>query len=361
MESNDYKNRTYLSAVEASMYLGITVKELHFLTKNDKIKAQKAASGQLRYNINDLKKINEKSNALKEKQIDVEEDNVLEINNTKQRILVKNAMQMADLEDNSVHLLVTSPPYFNAKMYSKETKDGDLGNVHDLEEWFEKIGQVWREAHRVLQPGRKAFINIMNLPIRVDGSHRSLNLVGRTVDVCEEIGFIFKRDIVWHKTNGVKAHFGSYPYPGGILINNMHEFILEFENPAKKTHKKYSHLTEKQKEDSKLDKEFWLTVKNSDVWLMKPHPSGSNRTHASIFPYELPYRLIKAFSFIGETVIDPFLGSGTTLEVASDLGRHGIGYEINPNYAYETIEKLTEKNSKKLCSRKNKGKVWRRD
>ena len=86
---------------------------------------------------------------------------------------------MDELEDNSVHLMVTSPPYFNAKMYTKKPVKGDLGNIHDLEEWFEKIGMVWKETFRVLQPGRKAFINIMNLPIRIDKGFKTLNLVGK--------------------------------------------------------------------------------------------------------------------------------------------------------------------------------------
>lgn len=101
-----------------------------------------------------------------------------------------------------------------------------------------RLGSVFQNFLHLLR--RKAFINIMNLPVRDSGGFKSLNLVGRTIDVMEKIGFIFKRDIVWHKTHGVKAHFGTYPYPGGILINNMHEFILEFNKPDKKEFNKYS-------------------------------------------------------------------------------------------------------------------------
>jgi DNA modification methylase len=237
--------------------------------------------------------------------------------------------------------MVTSPPYFNAKMYSKEPVENDLGNVHDVNVWFEEIGKVWKEVYRVLQPGRKAFINIMNLPIRLGGGgFKSLNLAGKTIDLCEDIGFIFKRDIIWYKTHSVRAHFGTYPYPGGILINNMHEFILEFEKPAPKGYKKYGHLTKEQKEESKLDKDFWLSIKNSDVWVMGPKGSGDSRNHVAPFPYELPFRLIKAYSYVGETVLDPFLGSGTALMAAADLKRNGIGYEIVPEIAAEAIESL---------------------
>ena len=172
----------------------------------------------------------------------------------------------------------------------------------------------------------------MNLPIRENKSFRTLNLVGKSVDLCESVGFVFKRDIVWHKTNGVRAHFGTYPYPGGILINNMHESILEFEKPTRRPGQKYSHVTAQQKEASRLDKEFWLSMKNSDVWLMKPEKSGRNRDHSAPFPEELPTRLIRAYSFVGETVLDPFVGSGTTLVAAARHGRNGVGRDINPNF-----------------------------
>lgn len=343
MEPKDYKNRTYLSAIEAAKFLDISVEMIHNLVKRQVIKAQNAASGQMRFDLKDLKEYERKfkHKIQTNKSKDIDKVNIIEINGTAQKIFVENSMKMDKLDDNSIHLMVTSPPYFDAKMYSKEPIENDLGNIHDFDEWFEKISKVWKEVYRVLQPGRKAFINIMNLPIRTEsGSFRTLNLVGRTIDVCEKIGFIFKRDIVWEKTNAVRAHFGTYPYPGGILINNMHEFILEFEKPAKKGFRKYSHLTKEQKEQSKLDKEFWLSIKKSDIWKMKPQGSGDRRSHVAPFPYELPYRLIKAFSYVGETVLDPFVGSGTTLLAATDLKRNGIGYEINTEIALDAMKSL---------------------
>jgi len=343
MEPEDYKNRTYLSSIEAAKFLGITVKTLHNLVNKGIIKAQISASGQKRFDLRELKKYeaNFKPKLHAKNKINIEKVNVVEINGTIQKVFVKNSMEMEDLPDESVHLVITSPPYFDTKMYSREPIEGDLGNIHDVDEWFEKISKVWQEVYRVLQPGRKLFINIMNLPIRLkNGGFRTLNLVGRTIDVCEKIGFIFKRDIVWHKTNGVRAHFGTYPYPGGILINNMHEFILEFDKPERKGFNKYGHLTKEQKEASKLDKEFWLSIKKSDVWVMKPQGSGDRRNHVAPFPYELPYRLIKAFSYVGETILDPFVGSGTTLLAAADLKRNGIGYEINPEIAFEAVKSL---------------------
>jgi len=337
---DDYKERKYLSAIEVAKYLGITVKHVHSLLKSGKLKGFKAASGQYRFDLRDVKEIEEHihgSNKI-EAEMPIKTENIISINGTTQTVYVKDARDMKEIKDNSVHLMITSPPYFNAKLYS--TIEGDLGNIHDLDEWFNEIGKVWKEVFRVLQPGRKAFINIMNLPVRTKHGFKSLNIVGRTIDLCESIGFIFRREIIWHKTNSVRAHFGTYPYPGNILINYTHEFILEFEKPAPKNYKKYEHLTEEQKEASKLEKDFWIEIKKSDVWLIKPEGSGDNRDHPAPFPYELPYRLIKAYSFVGETVLDPFLGSGTTLIAARDLKRNGIGYEINPEIAKEAIRKI---------------------
>lgn len=121
----------------------------------------------------------------------------------------------------------------------------------------------------------------------------------------------------------------------------MHEFILEFEKPAPRGYNKYAHLTPEQKEQSKLDKEFWIQIKKSDVWTIKPEGSGDQRDHVAPFPVELPYRLIKAFSYVGETVLDPFVGSGTTLLAAARLQRNGIGYEINPEIAAAGFARLS--------------------
>jgi hypothetical protein len=184
VEPKDYKNRTYLSAIETAKYLNISVEMLHALANRQVIKAQIAASGQMRFDLRELKKYeaNLKSKPQKN-EIDIDKVNILEVNGTTQKVFVKNSMRMDDLPNNSIHLMITSPPYFDTKMYSREPIEGNLGDIHDVEEWFEKISDVWREVYRVLQPGRKASINIMNLPIRLEnGRFRTLNLVGRTID-----------------------------------------------------------------------------------------------------------------------------------------------------------------------------------
>ncbi len=337
----DYATRRYLSVGEAAQVLGITVAELHTLAREGKVPAYRAASGQYRFAREALELLVQTGRFPGPQDTPADATQwVIHTRGTQQRIFVADARAMHHLADNSVHLMVTSPPYFDAKMYTTATLEGNLGDIHDLETWLQEIGKVWGEVYRVLQPGRKAFINIMNLPVRQNGTFRSLNLVGKTIDLCESLGFIFKREIVWQKPNSVRAHFGTYPYPGSILLNFAHEFILEFEKPAPKHRRKYAHLTPEQREASKLDKAFWLEIKKSDVWLLKPEESGGRRSHVAPFPYALPERLIRAYSFVGETVLDPFLGSGTTLLAARDLGRNGVGYEIVPEIARQAAARL---------------------
>lgn len=248
------------------------------------------------------------------------------------KIIIGDSRNMREVSENSIHLIITSPPYFNAKTYSDDFSGKDLGNINDYKKWKDEIKKVWKECFRVLQPGRRLFINIMNLPLKSSGKDvfRTLNIVGHTIDMCEDLGFIFKREIIWHKTNGVRANFGTYPYPGGILINNMHEQVLEFEKPNGNG-SKYDHLSREIKEASKISKDFWLTLKNSDVWLMKPYKSGT-REHLAPFPAELPSRFVKAYSYITETVLDPFGGMGTTARAAIQEKRNSIIYEINKSF-----------------------------
>lgn len=339
----DYASRSYLSVGEVAAYLGIPVREVHKLARCNALKSYKSTSGQYRFTLAEVKKVTLPKRTRTKAGVGAR--SVLHVHDTEQKLYCADARSMTGLEDESVHLCITSPPYFNAKMYSRGEAN-DLGNIHDLEEWFAEIGKVWAEVFRVLQNGRKFFLNIMNLPVRNNGSYRTLNLVGKSVDLCEQIGFVFKRDIVWHKTNGVRAHFGTYPYPGGILINNMHEFILEFHKPEKSGVKKYGHVSKQEREKSKLDKSFWLSIKNSDVWIMKPEKSGENRIHVAPFPVELPVRLIKAYSFVGETVLDPFCGSGTTLRAAAIENRNGVGYELNKEFLQYAKQQLELENNK---------------
>lgn len=332
--------RDYLTTTEASKYLNIPVKTIHKLIKERKIKAERSPSGKYRISMHEIKKYEKKYGIeIDEEYKKIENPCIVNINGTTQKIYIKSATNMSEIEDESIHLVITSPPYFNVKLYNRQPHEDDLGNIHDIDMWFEKMNQVWKEVFRVLQSGRRAFINIANISMKTKNkSYRTLNIVGKTIDMLEKIGFIFKQDIIWKKTNSARANLGSYLYPGGILINNMHEYILGFEKPAKR--RKYNHITKEIKEKSKMEKDFWLEITKSSVWTMNPERSGDGRIHVAPFPYELPYRIIKAFSFITETVLDPFVGSGTTLLACANLGRNGIGYELYPEIAYLLLKRL---------------------
>lgn len=340
---NDYRGRAYLSVGEVARYIRVPVEEIHRLVRKGDMPAFKSTGGQYRFRLSEVQQWQgqqmpiARSKTTRRRRRSTRR---LKVAGTTQAVMCGDARELRGVADDSVHLAITSPPYFNAKMYSEDLP-ADLGNLHELDDWLEQTGTVWGEVLRTLQPGRKFFLNLMNLPVRENRSFRTLNLVGKTVDLCEGLGFIFKRDIVWHKTNGVRAHFGTYPHPGGILLNHMHEFILEFEKPNPRSVSKYAHVSAHQKEQSKLDRDFWLSLKNSDVWLMKPEKSGGSRSHCAPFPLELPRRLILAFSYVGETVLDPFAGSGTTLVAAAQCRRAGIGCEINPAFCEEAIQRIT--------------------
>ncbi len=310
----------------------VSVSDVYRAVKEGNLKQHRTPRGDYLFDI-------EQAASLFQKRDDYFSDkSKIAINNTIQTIYRHDARNMCQLADNSVHLAITSPPYLNAKKYSF-TPD-NLGNIDKLDEWLEETCKIWREVYRVLQPGRKFFLNVMNVPVKTKYGFKSLNLFGKTVDVCENIGFLFKREIVWHKTNSVRAHFGSYPYPGNILINYAHEFIIELEKPTLQKSGKYDHVPKQFKEASRLDKDFWQDIKASDVWQFKTAPMKGSRNHPSPFPLELPYRLIKAYSYLGETVLDPMVGSGTTLLAAAKLGRNGIGYELEPSLCKVAIASL---------------------
>jgi hypothetical protein len=154
MEPLDYRERRYLSAVEAARFLGVSVRLVHQMVSEGLLPVQIAASGQQRFALRALERVRRKytgrNGTASSPRLDCY---TFSLNHTVQRIYVRNAQSMRELPDASVHLMVTSPPYFNAKMYASEPIEGDLGNIHNLSDWLDAIAIVWREVFRVLQPG----------------------------------------------------------------------------------------------------------------------------------------------------------------------------------------------------------------
>ncbi|WP_297453073.1 site-specific DNA-methyltransferase [Persephonella sp.] len=251
------------------------------------------------------------------------------------KIIIGDSRKMLEVEDNSVQLIVTSPPYWSIKNYGKENQ---IGYGQTLHEYLKDLYRVWKESYRVLEPGRRLIINIGDQFARsiVYGRYKIIPLHAEVIAQCEDIGFDYMGSIIWQKkttmnTTGGANVMGSYPYPPNGMIEIDYEHILIFKKPGK------SKKVDKEiKEKSKLSKEEWKEY-FSGHWYF----AGARQIeHQAMFPEELPKRIIKMFSFVGETVLDPFLGSGTTAKVALELNRNAIGYEINGDFLKIIKQKL---------------------
>lgn len=232
---------------------------------------------------------------------------------------------MSEVPDESVHFIVTSPPYFSAIEYNRDNPN-NIGN-YDGKSYFALVKDVYTECFRMLKPGRRMVINVQDIPSTPDCPD-GLDLLGfKTFQVCQEIGFVLKSNIIWHKGfNGAAgAPMGSVPYPGGVCVLHNYEHNLVFWKPGKPEYPKDHDIREESKLVTKEIGEFVAKA----VWDMK---CETNSPHPAPYPLELPRRMIKLYSFVGETVLDPFAGSGTTLKVAHDLKRSCWGYELEEKF-----------------------------
>ncbi len=249
------------------------------------------------------------------------------------KIFIADSRKMVEVADNSVQLIVTSPPYWSIKDYGVKHQ---IGYGQTLHEYLKDLYRVWKESYRVLEPGRRIAINIGDQFARavVFGRYKVIPLHAEIIAQCEHIGFDYMGAIIWQKkttmnTTGGANVMGSYPYPPNGLVEIDYEYILIFKKPGKS-----KKVPPELKEASRLTIDEWKKYFYGH-W----HFGGARQIeHEAMFPDELPRRLIKMFTFKGETVLDPFLGSGTTAKVALELGRNFIGYEINENFR-EIIEK----------------------
>ena len=230
----------------------------------------------------------------------------------------------------SVHLVLTSPPYWTLKEYPEHR--GQLGQIEDYDTFHDELEKVWRHCHRVLVPGGRlvCVVGDVCLSRRRHGRHLVMPMHADIVVRARRIGFDNLSPIFWYKI--ANAHYevenGSSflgkPYEPNAIIKNDVEFILMLRKPGG-----YRQPSEEQREASKLTKEEyqqWF----QQVWngLM----GESTRHHPAPYPEELAYRLVRMFSFSGDTVLDPFMGTGTSLLAAARCGRNAIGVEIEPSY-----------------------------
>jgi site-specific DNA-methyltransferase (adenine-specific) len=248
-------------------------------------------------------------------------------NKTTHTIINGDSRQMSELKDKSVHLIVTSPPYWQLKDYGTENQ---IGFHDDYETYINHLNLAWKECFRVLHDGCRLCINIGDQFARsiYYGRYKIIPIHTEIIKFCEIIGFDFMGSIIWQKattmnTSGGASIMGSFPHPRNGIVKLNFEYILLFKKQgiAPKP-------TLAQKENSAMTNEEWNTYFNGHWYF-----SGAKQDkHLAMFPEELPNRLIRMFSFPNETVLDPFLGSGTTSLVAKKLDRNSIGYEINPDF-----------------------------
>ncbi len=248
------------------------------------------------------------------------------------KIIQGDCRQMSEVLDNSVHLIVTSPPYWNIKDYDTIEQ---IGFYQSFEDYINHLNLVWQECYRILMDGCRLCINIADTFAhkRHYGRTKLMAIHHEIIKFCEIIGFDYMGAIIWQKIGNAKGVFlGSYPFPRNGVIQIDYEYILVFRKSGKSPQP-----TQIQKKLSSISLKEWQKY-FARHWNFPG--TRQNKGHIAMFPQELPRRLIKMFSFIGETILDPFGGSGTTALAAKNNGRNSISYEINPDYISLIKDKL---------------------
>lgn len=236
-----------------------------------------------------------------------------------------NRKILPKLPPNSVHLIITSPPYWNLKDYKV---NGQIGHGQEYQDYIISLKDVFFQCYRVLHPGCKMIINVADVCHRnQNNDFEVVSLHNSIINICENIGMINLGNIIWSKRRAIKKKlWGSYPFPRNPCISYDYEYINIFKKPGKAPMP-----VGELKERSKIKKEYrskWFR----GIWDVEPVHYQSHKDHAAAFPREIPERLIQMFSFAGETVLDPFAGTGTTIIAAEKFGRNGIGIELNPAF-----------------------------
>ena len=260
-------------------------------------------------------------------------------------VYLGDSRNLSFLPDESIHLVVTSPPYWTLKKYSGGSSQ--LGNIGDYEEFVGELSRVWREVFRVLVPGGRLVCVVGDVCVsrRSFGRHVVFPLHSDIAVQCRKIGFDNLNPIIWYKISSASYEvqgsttFLGKPFEPNAIIKNDIEFILMERKPGG-----YRKPTMDQRERSRLSKpEFneWFR----QIWDLK---GESRRDHPAPFPAELAHRLIRMFSFWGDTVLDPFCGTGTTLLAASKCGRNSIGVEVDPTYCDIATRRMREEGSSLL-------------
>jgi DNA modification methylase len=266
---------------------------------------------------------------------------------TRHRLINGDARELSFLPDESTHLVVTSPPYWNLKRYNENPDQ--LGHIDNYEFFILELARVWRHVYRILVPGGRLVCVVGDVCVarRDFGRHLVFPLHSDISVTCRKIGFDNLNPIIWHKISNASfevengAKFLGKPYEPNAIIKNDIEFILMQRKPGG-----YRQPSQEQRQLSKISKsefEEWFR----QIWTI---PGASTKNHPAPFPFELASRLVRMFSFQGDTVLDPFCGSGTTMIAALKNNRNSIGIEIDPEYC-RLIAKHLKAESSSLFSK----------
>ncbi len=258
-----------------------------------------------------------------------------------------DAREFPHIADESVHLVVTSPPYWNLKRYNESV--GQMGHIDEYELFLAELDKVWREVYRVLVPGGRLVCVVGDVcqSRREYGRHSVVPLHADICVLCRKIGFDNLNPIIWHKISNASfevengSKFLGKPYEPNAIIKSDIEFILMERKPGG-----YRKPTEEQRRLSKMSKDdfqAWF----QQIWTIT---GASTRNHPAPYPLELANRPVRMFSFTGDTVLDPFNGSGSTMLAALKAGRNSIGIEIDPAYCKMAAQRLRDENASLFSS-----------
>ncbi len=260
---------------------------------------------------------------------------------TVHRLINGDARDLSFIPNESVHLVITSPPYWNLKQYNENPNQ--LGHLDDYEEFLREIKHVWEHAYRILVPGGRLICVVGDVCVsrRNYGRHLVFPLHSDICVICRKIGYDNLNPIIWYKisnatyevSNGSK--FLGKPYEPNAIIKNDIEFILMQRKPGG-----YRKPTNKQRTESIISKEdydSWF----QQIWRL---PGTSHKKHPAPYPLELANRLIRMFSFVDDTVVDPFCGTGTSMVAALKAKRNSIGIEIDAEYCSIAVDNLKAEN-----------------
>lgn len=258
---------------------------------------------------------------------------------TTHKLYLGDSRDLSYIPDKSVHLVLTSPPYWNLKEY--EQGANQLGIINDYQCFIDELNKVWKECYRILVPGGRlvCVVGDVCLSRKKYGKHAVMPLHSDIAVECRKIGFDNLNPILWHKISNAKfeantsSSFLGKPYEPNAIVKNDIEYILMQRKPGG-----YRSPTEEQRKNSMIPKEDfqnWF----SQIWRL---PGASTKNgHPAPFPLELATRLVTMFSFVDDVVLDPFCGSGTTMLAAIETNRNSIGIETEEKYCEATVKRLS--------------------